>query len=368
MIKLLLYPFSFLFGIITSIRNTLYDLRLLKSEEFDIPVVSIGNITVGGTGKTPHVEYLLSLLKDKFEVATLSRGYKRKSRGFIEVQPDSEVREVGDEPLQIKKKFPEVVTAVCKNRRTGIKRILDSQSIKTPDVIILDDAFQHRCISPGVNILLIDYNRPLKKDTLLPAGRLRESSSQIKRADIIIFTKCYGDVTPIMRRIMQKEVYLRPYQELYFSTLEYDRMIPVFSGNELDDEALNEKQIAMLVITGIASPVLIYKHIEKFASQMETLKFSDHHHYSKKNIRTILGKFESINSEKKIIVTTEKDAMHFKSLSNLPDTFKESLYYIPVKIKFIDNDGNLFNKKMLNYVGENKSNRKLYKRKDKGQS
>jgi len=368
MLKFLLYPFSVLYGIIVGIRNILYDLRLLKSKEFDVPIISIGNITVGGTGKTPHVEYLTGLLKDKFEVAALSRGYERKSKGFIEVQTDSKVTAVGDEPLQIKKKFPEVVVAVCENRVTGVEKILGSQNTKTPDVVILDDAFQHRRISPGINILLIDSNRPLKKDFLLPAGRLRESSSQIRRADIIIFTKCLSEFTSIMRRVMQKEVRLKPYQELYFTTLDYDRITPVFSGKELHDEFVSEKNFAVLIVTGIASPVLIYKYIEKFTSQMETLKFPDHHHYSARDIRKIFCKFENINSEKKIIITTEKDAMHFESLSNLPEELKESLYYLPVKVKFISNEENLFNKKILNYVGENKSNREFYKRKNKNQS
>ena len=368
MIKFILYPFSILFGIITGIRNRLYDLGLLKSEEFDVPVISVGNITAGGTGKTPHVEYLAGLLKDKFEVAALSRGYKRKTKGYIEVQADSKVTTVGDEPLQIKKKFQEVVVAVCENRVTGVEKILSPQNAKTPDVVILDDAFQHRRISPGMNILLIDYNRQLNKDTLLPAGRLRESSKQIKRANVIIFTKCSGEITPIMRRIMQKEVRLKPYQELYFTTLDYDKITPVFSGDELHDDFFGSKNFAVLVVTGIASPVLIYKYIEKFSSQVETLKFPDHHHYSEKDINAMFSKFENIKSEKKIIVTTEKDTMHFKSIDNLPEEFKKSLYYLPVKVKFLNDSDNLFNKKILNYVGENKSNRELRKRKNKGQS
>jgi tetraacyldisaccharide 4'-kinase len=368
MARILLLPFSLLFGIIVNIRNYLYDLQILKSKEFDVPVISIGNITVGGTGKTPHVEYLISLLKDKFEVATLSRGYKRKTKGFLEVQAGSTVTAVGDEPLQIKMKYPEVIVTVCENRVTGVEKILDSQNIKTPDVVILDDAFQHRRISAGINILLIDYNRPLKDDMLLPAGRLRESSNQIKRANVIIFTKCPGEITPIMRRIMQKEARLKPYQELFFTTLVYDKIVPVFSDGKVPDDFSSSKNHAALVVTGVASPVLIYKYLEGFTSQMEIMKFPDHHHYSEEDIRTIFRKFEKINSEKKIIVTTEKDAMHFKSLGELPVEFKESLFYLPVKVSFLVEEGKLFNKKILGYVGENKSNRELHKRKNKGQS
>ena len=173
-------------------RNRMYDLNLFESREFDVPVISIGNITVGGTGKTPHVEYLVRLLHEKFTVATLSRGYKRKTKGFKLVETTSTAAQVGDEPLQIKNKFPEVVVSVCENRVSGVENLLDITNTIIPDVILLDDAFQHRKISPGINILLIDYNRQISKDHLLPVGRLREGISQMRRANIIIFTKIYS--------------------------------------------------------------------------------------------------------------------------------------------------------------------------------
>ncbi|MFW5831389.1 MAG: tetraacyldisaccharide 4'-kinase, partial [Prolixibacteraceae bacterium] len=254
MTKILLYPFSLLYGIGVFMRNRLYDLNIIKSKDFDVPVISIGNITVGGTGKTPHVEYLINLLKEKFEVATLSRGYKRKTRGFRKVEVDSKVLEVGDEPLQVKKKFPDTEVAVCENRIKGAETLLDEKKEKVPDVLLLDDAFQHRRIEAGINILLIDYNRHIKEDSLLPAGRLREPAAQMRRANVIIFTKCPGEITPIMRRVMQKEVRLKPYQELFFTTLEYDRIIPVFSGSGIEPELFNAKKIDMLVVTGIAWP------------------------------------------------------------------------------------------------------------------
>jgi tetraacyldisaccharide 4'-kinase len=346
----------------------MYDLNLLKSKEFDVPVISIGNITVGGTGKTPHVEYMVNLLKDSFEVATLSRGYKRKSKGFVRVETDSPVTQVGDEPLQIKKKFPEISVSVCENRVTGVEKILDSKNAKTPDVVILDDAFQHRRITPGINILLIDYNRQIKEDMLLPAGRLREGKNQMRRANMIIFTKCPGEITPIMRRIMQGEAHLKPYQELFFTTLVYDKIIPLFSGKPLEAPFFEKKEYGILVVTGIASPLLIYKYLEKFSAVMETLTFPDHHHYSEKDIGLIIRTFEKINTARKIIVTTEKDAMHFKDNAGLPEELKEALYYLPVKIQFLDNEGKLFNKKIVGYVGENKSNRELHKRKNSGPS
>ncbi len=369
MLKILLYPFSFLYGIVMYSRNRLYDLNILKSKDFNVPVISIGNITVGGTGKTPHVEYLAGLLKDTFEVATLSRGYKRKTRGYYQVETTTPVTDVGDEPLQIKKKFPEITVSVCENRVTGVEKLLNTGNEKSPDVVILDDAFQHRRITSGINILLIDYNRPIKEDMLLPAGRLRESISQMRRANIIIFSKCPpGEVTPIMRRILQKEVKLKPYQELFFTTYAYDKIKPVFPEVAGKADIYKEQSYAILIVTGIAYPKLIPEHLKQFSGETEMLSFPDHHNYSQEDIRLIIRKFDTLKSPNKIIVTTEKDAVRFSGVPDLDEKIKKVLYYLPVKVKFIDEEGKLFNKKILNYVGENKSNRELHKRKDKSTS
>jgi tetraacyldisaccharide 4'-kinase len=369
MLKILLYPFSFLYGIGIYFRNLFYDWNFLKSKEFDVPVISIGNITVGGTGKTPHVEYLVELLKDKFEVATLSRGYKRKSKGFKQVEVSTGVSEAGDEPLQIKKKFPEITVSVCENRVEGVEKILTSPEIKSPDVILLDDAFQHRRIIAGINILLIDYNRPIKEDRLLPAGRLRESASQMKRANIIVFTKCPpAQVTPIMRRILQKEVKLKPYQELFFTSFEYGKIRPVFSGSEMKNDFYKKRTHAILIVTGIAFPKLIPEYLKQFAFETDFIQFPDHHYYSADDIRLIMNRFEKIDSQQKIIVTTEKDAVRFKEMPDLDEQFKSTLYSLPVRVKFLDEEGKMFNKKILNYVGENKSNRELHRRQNKSQA
>ena len=368
MAKILLYPLSWLYGIIVFFRNQMYDLNILSSKEFDVPIISVGNITVGGTGKTPHVEYLVNLLRDKFEVATLSRGYKRKTKGFRYVETTSTAIEVGDEPLQIKNKFNEVTVAVCENRVVGAEKLLSLNNDIIPDVVLLDDAFQHRRITPGINILLIDYNRQIKEDTFLPAGRLRESAAQMRRAHIIIFTKCTKEITPIMRRILMKDVGLMPYQELYFTTLNYQKLEPVFTAKKLDANFYKKKDFSFLVVVGIASPKLIHKYLKQFSKKVEMLEFSDHHNYSKEDITTTSQKFESINSENKIIITTEKDAMRLKSREDLDDNFKAALYYLPIKVKFLDDEGKSFNKKIFNYVGENKSNRELHKRKNKRKS
>ncbi len=362
---LFLYPLSWLYGIGVYIRNQMYDLGIFKTTEFDVPVLSIGNITVGGTGKTPQVEYLVNLLHEKYEVATLSRGYKRKTKGFRIVETGSKAVEVGDEPLQIKNRFPGITVSVCENRVLGVETLLDPKNNKIPDVVLLDDAFQHRKITAGINILLIDYNRQIKEDTLLPAGRLREGVSQMRRANIIVFTKCPNEVTPIMRRILQKDVRLKPYQSLFFTALSHGNIEPVFSAPILDKLFYTEKSYSLLVVTGIASPNLIYTHLKQFSKKVEIVSFPDHYYFSDTDIQSVMHKFEALKSDKKIIVTTEKDSMRLKDLANLPDDFKMNLYYLPVKVKFLDEGENEFNKKILNYVGENKSNRELHKRKNK---
>ncbi|HPF50638.1 MAG TPA: tetraacyldisaccharide 4'-kinase [Draconibacterium sp.] len=368
MFKFLLYPFSWLYGLGVSLRNQAYDLDILKSREFEVPVISIGNITVGGTGKTPHVEYLVDLLKDKYKVATLSRGYKRKTKGFRLVEVETTAIESGDEPLQIKTKFPDVTVSVCEDRAEGIDRLLNQNADQVPDVILLDDAFQHRSVTPGINILLIDYNRQLKDDHLLPAGRLRERAHQARRANIIIFTKCPDEVTPIMRRILQNDVGLLPYQSLFFTKLEYDKLKPVFNGKKPGKTFYEEKQHAVLLVTGIANPALLIKHVKKFALSLKTISYPDHHSYSDQDIKNIQHNFDNLGAGKKIIITTEKDAMRFKDTSGLSEGLKSALYYVPVRITYLDEGKRVFNKKILNYVGENKSNRELYKRKNSGQS
>ena len=368
MVKILLYPFSLLYGIVVYFRNRMYDLGILKSKEFDVPVIAIGNITIGGTGKTPHVEYLVRLLKDKFKVATLSRGYKRKTSGFYIVEPETHVSAVGDEPLQIKKKYPDITVSVCESRVKGVETLMHEEDENSPDVILLDDAFQHRKITPGINILLIDYNRQIKEDTLLPAGRLREGAGQMRRANIIIFTKCPGEITPIMRRILSKEVGLKPYQELFFTTFEYGQIQPVFTGKKLGKDFYEEHSYALLIVAGVAFPRLIPEYLKQFSGETEVLNFPDHHNYSTDDVRKITEKFDSLKNKKKIIITTEKDAVRFQGMTDLDDDFKNVLYSLPVGVKFLDEEGKLFNKKILNYVGENKSNRELHKRKNKRQS
>lgn len=364
MLKIILFPLSILFGIVVYFRNRFYDFNIIKSVEFDLPVISVGNITVGGTGKTPHTEYLVGLLKDTFKVATLSRGYKRKSKGFKIVEANSTAIEVGDEPLQIKRKFSDITVSVCNSRVEGVTNLINEKPENIPDVVLLDDAYQHRRITPGLNILLIDFNRPIKEDTLLPAGRLREGPAQIRRANIIIITKCPAEVTPIMERIMQKNVGLKPYQSIYFTTMVYNPIKPVFQIANPIQLKENDASIFILLVTGIASTIGINNEIGKYSSNIEKLEFGDHHIYTSEDIEAIKNKFNKIHSEKKIIITTEKDSMRLKDMEGISDELKKAFYFLPVKIKFLGKQGTLFNQKITNYVRENKSNSELYKRKN----
>lgn len=349
---------SFFYGLGASLRNELFNLKILSSREFDIPVISIGNITVGGTGKTPHTEYIAGLLKSNFKVATLSRGYKRKTRGFYIVEATSKVKQVGDEPLQMKLKFNELTVAVDAKRVRGIENLM-ALPLK-PDVILLDDAFQHRYVTPGINILLTDYNHLITKDSLLPYGRLREYASNKSRASIIIVTKCPPELKPIDERIITKELEIRPYQNLYFSKIDYGKLIPVFPADVILKSVQLVEGLTVLMITGIANPSSLKDYLMHGSHDIHEMNFPDHHQYSLKDVDRITSKFNSLSSERKIIVTTEKDMVRFRDFDAVSEIVRKNMYYIPLKISFLNNAGNEFDQKILKYVSENKSNFSLY--------
>jgi tetraacyldisaccharide 4'-kinase len=351
---------SLFYGIVSAIRNELFDLKILPSREFDLPIISIGNITVGGTGKTPHTEYIAQLLKSGFKVAILSRGYKRKTRGFFIVESTSKVKQVGDEPLQIKLKFNSVTVAVDASRVRGIEKLLALP--EKPNVILLDDAFQHRYVTPGMNILLIDYNRLITKDSLLPYGRLRESASNKSRATIMIVTKCPAELKPIDERIITKELEVRPYQNLYFSTLEYGSLLPVFPEDITLKSVVLVEGITVLLVTGIANPSPLNEYLRHGSHDIHEMNFPDHHQYISKDLDRINVKFDSLPTVKKIIITTEKDMVRFRDLDTVPENIRKNMYYIPLKISFLNNAGKEFDRKILNYVKENKSNFDIYSR------
>lgn len=357
-----LLPLSWIYGLGVRIRNRMFKLGILKSRSYDIPVISVGNITVGGSGKTPHVEYLIRLLKDKVKVAVLSRGYKRKSKGYVLAGKDTEMRQIGDEPFQMKTKFPDIYVAVDKDRCHGIERITGDEASRDTDVILLDDAFQHRYVKPGVNILLIDYHRLIIYDKLLPAGRLREPQSGKARADIVIITKCPRDLKPMEYRVIIKAMNLYPYQQLYFTALEYDSLRPVFCGEERLLESLT-KDMNILLLTGIASPKQMIYDLKEYSEHITPLTFPDHHRFSRKDIGRINAVFESLPSPK-MIITTEKDNARLSGMKGLTDEVRHNIYTLPVRIKFMLGQEEEFNNKIIGYVQKNSKNSILAKRKD----
>ena len=361
-----LTPLSWLYGLGVGFRNLLFKLGILKSRAFDIPVISVGNITVGGSGKTPHVEYLVSLLKDKMKVAVLSRGYKRKSKGYVLANDDTTMREIGDEPYQMKQKLPELYVAVDKKRTEGIDRLTHDEQTKDVDVILLDDAYQHRYVKPGVNILLVDYHRLIIYDKLLPAGCLREPKEGKSRADIVIITKCPKDLRPMEYRVLMKALDLYPYQSLYFTTLIYDNLKQVYGIESMPINSLPDK-CNVLLLTGIASPKQMQNDLSVYNYNLSYLSFSDHHNFSKKDIRTINRKFAELSSPK-VIITTEKDVARIKFVEGLNDEVKESMYALPVRIQFMLGQEEEFNNKIINYVRKNSRNSILVKTKDGNKS
>ena len=357
-----LTPFSWLYGLAVKFRNTLFEMGALKTRSFDIPVISVGNITVGGTGKTPHVEYLVRLLKASFHVAVLSRGYKRKSIGFVKAGQDTPMIEIGDEPYQMKQKFPDITVAVDKKRCHGID-ILTEQD-KLLDVILLDDAFQHRYVKPGINILLVDYHRLIIYDKLLPAGRLREPLEGKNRADIVIVTKCPKDLKPMEYRVVTKAMQLYPYQNLFFTTLEYAELRPFFKETLPQAPLLEEiKDYQTLLLTGIASPEQMVHDLSPYTNQLQSLSFADHHMFTQKDVQLINDTFAAMASPK-LIITTEKDATRLKDIEGLSEDVRKHLYILPVRISFLQEQGEMFNQQIISYVQKNSRNSILAKRKD----
>ncbi len=357
-----LLPLSWLYGLGVRLRNTLFDIGVLKSESFDVPVISVGNITVGGTGKTPHVEYLIGLLRDKCRVAVLSRGYKRKSRGFVLADAGATARTVGDEPWQMKHKFPDVTVAVDADRRHGIRRLLERGGDGAADVVLLDDAFQHRYVKPGVNILLVDYHRLIVYDRLLPAGRLREQLSGKNRADIVIVTKCPADLKPMEFRVITKAMNLFPYQQLFFTRLDYEPLRPVFKGRPRGLDTLPDG-CRILLLTGIASPKQLAVDLAPLCRDITPMAFGDHHAFTPADVERINSTFASM-PQPRLIVTTEKDAARLVGLDGLSGEVRRAMYALPVRIKFMLDQEEKFNETIIGYVRKNSRNGILAETKD----
>lgn len=333
-LRKILFPLAFLYWFITFIRNWLYDLGVFKSYSFDVPIIAVGNLSVGGTGKTPQIEYLIRLLSEKYYVAVLSRGYKRLSKGFVLADDQASANSIGDEPFQFYSKFPTIQVAVDSNRKKGIEKLLQLQN--KPEVILLDDAFQHRKVKAGFYILLTAYDDLFCDDFILPFGNLRESALGKKRADMIIITKCPQDLSELAQQNIKEKLQVK--QPVYFTTIQYDDCV-YGNENSIHVEAL--KSESKLLIAGIANPKLFFDFLKSETD--ETIVFPDHHHFSKQDCEQILTK-----ANRRKIITTEKDFVRLNGL--LPNA---QLYYLPIKAVFLNTN---FDKAIEDYVGKSTRN------------
>ena len=343
-----LLPFSFVYGLGVKFRNMLFHSNVFKRQSFDIPIICIGNISVGGTGKTPHSEYIIHLLEaNGFRVALLSRGYKRKTNGFVLSTSASTALDIGDEPFQIKQKFPNIYVAVDGNRVRGIQKLLQLES--PPDVIIMDDGLQHRYVFPSYSILLTSYDRPYYDDKLLPAGNLREKLTIKDTIDDFIITKCPDDLKPLDLRLFEYKVNPYPFQDVFFTNFNYRGLVSIFGGQTIPIEKLRHKHI--LLVTGIANPFVLVNKLREFTNYpIKAFTFPDHYQFSKKDISNIVQKYEDIEGEK-ILVFTEKDATRLLHLPYLDNTVINDSFYVPIDVNFIiDNQEELFRTKILNHV------------------
>ena len=332
---------------ITWLRNMAFDYQIIKSHTFDIPTISIGNITVGGTGKTPHTEYIAKILKDKHHTAVLSRGYGRKSKGYIKAYESTPMQIIGDEPAQMKNKFPNIDVCVCEKRATGIKNIIKEN--KDIEVILLDDAFQHRHVKAGLNILLIDSNRPLWHDNILPFGRMRESIKGVKRADIIIITKC-KEITDKEHFWCKKYIKSIKNIPVFFTAIRYG--IPYRMS---DRKPLEEIKRETLLVTGIANPNPLKEELEKAGATIYMRQYSDHHNFTTNDIKDVTTAYNNLSTNA-IIITTEKDAVRLLQHTALPKEIKDVIYVMPIEVAFLYNEEEMFNQIIENYVTENSRN------------
>ncbi len=336
----LLTPFSWGYGAGVWLRNAAFDVGLLPQEKFDVPVVSVGNITVGGTGKTPHVEYIIEALYRRYHIAVLSRGYKRKTKGFILASNNMTPRDIGDEPYQIFSKFSGLITlAVCESRRKGIRELLRID----PDInlILLDDGFQHRYVKPKVNIVLVDYNHPPYEDKLMPLGTLREPARNVLRGDIVVVTKCPSDITAMDIRMVKKNLALFPYQGLFFSNIRYADPIPVFPVQSPQITSLQwlREDDAVLCLTGIATPKPLVRYLRQFAARVKVMHFDDHHFFTRRDFSDIFKVYNQLEGKRKFIITTEKDAVRIMNNPYFPPTRRHCIFYIPMRVGFLEMEG-----------------------------
>jgi tetraacyldisaccharide 4'-kinase len=347
--NIFLLPLSWLYGAITGVRNFLYNYGILKSVKFDIPVICVGNIAAGGTGKTPFSAYLIEKLYKDYKTALLSRGYKRKSKGFVLADDESTALIIGDEPRLLKRKYPELVVAVDADRVEGITKI--RQLKPETEMILLDDGFQHRRVDPGCKILLTDYGRLYSRDHILPYGMLRESRRAYARADMVVVTKCPDNITGKELQDIADELKILPHQSLFFAGWEYAPLYSLFGKHCLTDDDIKNKEIVLM--TGIASPAQAVSYLKSVTAGVQLFQFPDHHYFSREDYKQLADSVTQHNEIVKTVVVTEKDAARIESDKWFPDRLKEHIYVLPVKMKVLQNKEDALIKRILDHVRTN---------------
>lgn len=355
--KILLFPFAVIYGIITSFRNLLYDWKFLKSKQVDVHTICVGNLAVGGTGKTPHVEHIIRLLQHDYKIATLSRGYKRKSSGFTLANETSTANDIGDEPLQYKTKNPQLTVAVDANRVNGIKRLTELDN--APQVVVLDDAFQHRALKCELNIVVSEFNNLYIHDCMMPAGYLRESKRGINRADVIIVSKTPEKTSAVEIRNLIKDLKPLAHQHLFFTWLKYGELCGFQNAAETIDTLNDLFRYRIVAFTGIGNPEPMITYLKEYSSSVRHIQYPDHHTFTLQNIVDIRAELDAIEGGNKIVVTTEKDAMRLKGTDLEDITNSLPLYVLPIEVDFKDKTQE-FNDIILNYVRTNKFYHKKY--------
>ncbi len=339
--KYLLLPFSKLYGFAVTMRNRLFDWGILKQEQFDVPIIVVGNLAVGGTGKTPHTEFIINELRWNYNIGVISRGYKRKTKGFVLATHQSTPNDIGDEPYQIYNKFGgQIPVAVCENRCNGIKELLGIN----PDInlILLDDAFQHRYVKPTVSILLTEFNRPIFYDHLLPFGNLREPIQGLSRADLIVVTKCPDEIKPMEYRIFNNKLKPFPFQHLSFSKYRYGQLTPVFPNKAINIPLLDWLNCDDLIyaISGIGNPTPFINHLRSFYANVKTSTFPDHHDFDHRDLDIIKKRYHTFTANRKYIITTEKDAVRLANNPYFPTDLMPYIFYLPITVEFT-NEGDM---------------------------
>lgn len=339
--KIVLTPCSYLYGCGVALRNLMFNQKWLAQREFDVPVVVVGNLAVGGTGKTPHTEYIVNNLCMHYKIAVLSRGYKRKTKGFVQASPTLTSYDLGDEPYQIYRKYgTQIDVAVCEKRVLGIEKMLEINP--KIELFVLDDAFQHRYVKPKLSVLLTDYRKLPCEDKLLPLGTLREHADAINRADIVVVTKCPSDLKPIDKNVVRKKLALEKWQKLFFSTYRYKDLQPVFPNANAVTPNLNwlTKDDSILMVTGIANHKPMAKYLRQFPAKVQVVHFTDHHDFSRDDLAFIKKRFNAMTGKNKYIITTEKDAVRLINNAYFPHSLRGNIFYLPIEVVFLQGDEN----------------------------